>query len=224
MEGIDENKFNVFIKTYLARKAMKIGGKRARAIILGVSISIELLSRSLLVGCNKVHTICEIVDGINVLYELAELLGLKYIRVYYNNALAKIINIKERMMKRSMNFQSTKEFDYLKVLWSREEGYQTIVRRDNGIVLAASCLPDEEKPSGIGLNAMRVWPPGEWEKRDEYLRKDAVLVGYEYRGYTKREIDNPLVYPSPKLYNYSVNSRLIEYFGQECILSSFERR
>lgn len=220
---VADDKFNIFLKTYLARKAMKMRGKRARAIILAVSISVELLSETLLVGCNKLKTIMEIVDGIDILCELADCMGLKSVRVYYKEALAKIINVKDGIMK-GKDFQLTPEFEYLRILWSREEGYQTIVRMDNGVILAASALPGEEKPTGIGLNAKRVWQPSEWRKRNELLRKDGEVVGYEYKGYTKVEVDNPLVYPEPKLYDYSVNSRIIEYFGQECILSTFERK
>lgn len=219
--SILDDKFNMFIKNYLMRKAIKVKGQTAKRIIVGLSLSIELISKTLLVGCNKLQTIVEVVESIDTLCQLAECIGLEYIRVYYRNMLTKIINVKDSMVK--LDFQSTPEYRYLNDLWTKEKGYQTIVRMDNGIVLAASCLPDEDEPTGIGLNAKRVWKNEEWEKRNEYLLKDKILVGYEYKGYTKKEIDNPLVYPDPKLYDYSLNSQIIEYFGQECILSSFER-
>ncbi len=207
------NKLNICISE---RIKLELKDEIKKAQIADVMLNVEFYSRALLAQMENLsyYRMTKIAE---ILFPLAEKIGMKKIKIYTRMGKTERFTIKTM---NTVDYNNLK--DTIQTMFERDE-YITIVHPTTGIVIA--CSPSQQpdgtiRPSGIMKDARRVWVPEWWEKRNQILERDGFVTEFMYQGYTKSEVDNPDI-NTPYLKDMCVNSRIVNWFGEKCILSSF---
>ncbi len=182
------------------------------------------MSRSLLIECKDYIQCRQILSNLDKLRLIICNMNLENLKIYVNKILyGKFqVNKTNHTRKYQIELDLNKYQEFLKTVWESDK-YMTITKLEDGVVLA--CTPKLQadgtiRPTGVGRDTKRVWIPEDWEYRNTILQKDGIINCYEYEGYVKSEVDDPNI-SSPKVYPLALDSELIEYFGEQCILSTF---
>jgi hypothetical protein len=216
------DKFTIFITSYFYRYLeRKLNFKPA---LPNTYFGVELQSNSFLVECTDNQSFKKSIRYLQYYVDLAKINGYNQIKLFTSDKNPIIFEVKEMY-----DDTIAKSKEYLEYIYQGEKS-RSLIHSETGVILVKSSVslnkPEQRKkliksPSVTGLNGKRFWTIDEWEKRKSYLKKDKKLIGYEYDGYLAVEIMNPTPSTPPRLHKFCADFEIVNFCGEECIISTY---